>query len=243
MSRSSKCFFQSSTPNIYIYQDHNIIVPKLRTWAPDFHEFTFACPVKTVGPMANLRTMEISQHLRCPKCKQITNGAEDYCSLRPGNQETRKSCKRCRTKIYESYKKNNAGKKRTRNPIRYPTRYEQHLRCPRCNQPTSGPDEFKNIRSGKLTKSCSACRSAACATSKKRPKAQNLPAHKKNKLNLTQQVFHHKQILACLPQETLDLVFADEKLVDSRKYRKILEPTQQIRIPVVPEHQFCITES
>lgn len=158
----------------------------------------------------NLRAMAIAQHLRCPKCRRATNGKEDFASLRDGCEDIRKTCRRCRIEIYACRKKSNPVKKHR---PKYPEAYAQYLRCRGCNRHTSGPDEFKNIRSGKPTKTCSKCRANALAAWKKKPKPDpGSRPPKKKKLTFTQQTRAYKQMMQCLDSDTLDHIFADERM-------------------------------
>lgn len=53
---------------------------------------------------------------------------------------------------------------------------QQKLKCPSCNRKTSGPEEYKNIRSGNITKTCQRCRASVREslgkTTRKRPVTQ-----------------------------------------------------------------------
>ena len=42
--------------------------------------------------------------------------------------------------------------------IDYTDEYKEHKRCPNCNLPTQGIEDYKNIKSGKITKTCKRCR-------------------------------------------------------------------------------------
>ena len=54
--------------------------------------------------------------------------------------------------------------------IDYNKEYKEHLRCPNCNRPTKGEEEYKNIRSNKITKTCIRCRTSVYKSFKKKPR-------------------------------------------------------------------------
>jgi len=58
---------------------------------------------------------------------------------------------------------NETKKKRGRKAIHlgkdYLEEYQSKLRCPSCNKKTKGEEDYKNIKTGKITKTCNICRS------------------------------------------------------------------------------------
>jgi hypothetical protein len=59
--------------------------------------------------------------------------------------------------------------------------FKKHLRCPNCKRLTSGIDEFKHIRTGKITKTCSSCRACVYKSlkSKSRPEHRHITIKEK----------------------------------------------------------------
>lgn len=112
-------------------------------------------------------------YLRCPNCGRKTKGIDDYKTLIKGRDTITKTCKVCRIKSYESYKKNNIDKFKKQNKpiIDYTEEYRQHIRCPKCKKPKAGECDFKN-KTGKITKTCSVCRAIVleAVLRKERPK-------------------------------------------------------------------------
>lgn len=63
---------------------------------------------------------------------------------------------------------NETEKKRGRKAIHlgkdYAEEYKNKLRCPTCNKKTKGEEDYKNIKTGKITKTCNTCRSRVYAS-------------------------------------------------------------------------------
>lgn len=53
--------------------------------------------------------------------------------------------------------------------VDYNKEYADYLRCKNCGRKTSGIDDYKNIKSGKLTKTCLMCRVSVYSSLKKHP--------------------------------------------------------------------------
>jgi len=128
--------------------------------------------------------LEYTEHLRCPNCQRKTTGEKDFYSLVKGSTNIKKTCLKCRRSTYDSYKKNNADKfkKNKVDPIDYNKEYLDHLRCRTCNRPTKGIEDFKNIKSGKITKTCLNCRVSVYASVKKNPRVLKKKITNKEKL-------------------------------------------------------------
>lgn len=56
------------------------------------------------------------------------------------------------------------------------TDYDVHLKCPSCDESTNGIIDYKNIRTGKITKTCFKCREYVYNSLKKK---RRLPTYKK----------------------------------------------------------------
>lgn len=54
--------------------------------------------------------------------------------------------------------------------IDYNYEYKNFLRCPNCNRQTEGKKNFKNIKSGNITKTCDKCRNSVLVSINKKPR-------------------------------------------------------------------------
>ena len=68
--------------------------------------------------------------------------------------------------------------------IDYNKEYKEHLRCPNCNRKTAGIDDYKNIRSGKITKTCAKCRASVYKSYRKIPRIKKKKITMKEKVEL-----------------------------------------------------------
>jgi hypothetical protein len=98
--------------------------------------------------------------IKCPKCNKNCKN-DDFKSLVENSNEIKKTCIKCRMDTYKNFKKNNPEKfkvKEEKKDIDYNTEYKDYLRCRNCNRSTNGIDDFKNKKSGRITKTCINCR-------------------------------------------------------------------------------------
>ena len=110
--------------------------------------------------MEHINKDEIMENLKCPKCHKNCK-KEDYKSLVENSTEYKKTCIKCRMDTYKNFKKNNPEKfkvKEEKKDIDYNTEYKDYLRCNNCNRQTNGIADFKNKKSGRITKTCINCR-------------------------------------------------------------------------------------
>ncbi len=56
------------------------------------------------------------------------------------------------------------------NNIDYNTEYKEYKRCFNCDSVTQGIDDYKNIRTGKVTKNCKKCRERVLISYNKKPR-------------------------------------------------------------------------
>jgi hypothetical protein len=68
--------------------------------------------------------------------------------------------------------------------IDYNKEYKEHKRCPNCNRKTAGEEQYKNIRSNKLTKTCDKCRSAVYKSYRKKPRVKPKRLKMKDKIDI-----------------------------------------------------------
>ena len=114
---------------------------------------------------------ESDEYKKCPNCKRNTKGLEDFKSLVEKSDSIKKTCKKCRISAHQSFRKKHPQKVKIETD--YNQEYLDHLRCRNCNRKTKGIEDFKNIRSGNITKTCIGCRKSVYASLKKRPQQNN----------------------------------------------------------------------
>jgi len=56
--------------------------------------------------------------------------------------------------------------------INYNDMYSNYLMCKNCNRKTQGPEDYKNTKTGKVTKTCAKCRSCVLRSLAKRPQTK-----------------------------------------------------------------------
>lgn len=112
-----------------------------------------------------MSTSENLEYKRCPNCKRSTEGIDDYKSLVVGSTSIKKTCIKCRKEAYQSFRKNHP--KKEKEIIDYNKEYEEHLRCKNCNRKTNGINDFKNIKTGNIVKTCLNCRKSVYTSIKK----------------------------------------------------------------------------
>ena len=66
----------------------------------------------------------------------------------------------------------------------YTDEYKNYLRCPNCKKPTTGIEQFQNIRSGNITKTCFKCRDAIYTSYKKKPRLKKKTITMRDKMGL-----------------------------------------------------------
>ena len=66
----------------------------------------------------------------------------------------------------------------------YTLEYENHTRCPNCNRKTTGIDDFKNIRSNNIVKTCLKCRKSVYNSLRKRPDRISARTNLKEKIKI-----------------------------------------------------------
>ena len=65
------------------------------------------------------------------------------------------------------------------NNIDYNKEYKEYKRCLNCNSPTEGIEDYKNLRTGQLTKTCKKCRERVLISYNKKPRvAKKNPTNK-----------------------------------------------------------------
>jgi hypothetical protein len=140
-------------------------------------------------------------HLKCPNCNRSTDGEKDYYSLVEGSKKIKKTCTKCRKDVYASYKKKHPTKiKITKNEtnIDYNTEYIEYKRCRSCNRETRGIEDFKNIRSEKITKTCIICRKSVYASLKKKPRPKPI-----NKITMRKSIDLYVRLLKGFGKEQI----------------------------------------
>jgi hypothetical protein len=96
--------------------------------------------------------------------------------------------------------------------IDYNEEYKEHKRCPNCNRKTAGIEDYKNIRSGNITRTCKKCRECVYKSFKKKPRFQ------KKKVTLKEIVGTFSDILEDMDKEQL------KKIVEKHpEYRPSIE--------------------
>lgn len=92
--------------------------------------------------------------------------------------------------------------KKTQNaPIDYNAEYRMFMRCPTCNRKCDGIDDFRSIKTRRITKTCIKCRSSVYKSLKK---IMDKPEYKaKKKLTLRQQLAVFKQVIDIVGLTTL----------------------------------------
>jgi hypothetical protein len=80
--------------------------------------------------------------------------------------------------------------------LNYNELYANHLMCRNCNRKTNGIEDYKNNKTGKVTKTCAKCRDCVLKSLAKNP--QHKP------LTLKQQIQIMKEVLKTLEPETLN---------------------------------------
>ena len=131
--------------------------------------------------------IEFAEYSRCPHCKRKTAGKEDFYSLVDGETIV-KTCIKCRKESYNAYKKKHPST-RIKNDYDktkdYTEEYQNHLRCPTCKRKKNGEEDFKNIRSGRITKGCNECKSKIYQSYKKKHRKTMVKrVHLKDKVKL-----------------------------------------------------------
>jgi endogenous inhibitor of DNA gyrase (YacG/DUF329 family) len=91
--------------------------------------------------------------------------------------------------------------------------YANHTRCPLCRKQTNGIEDYQNIRTKSITKSCAKCRKSVYASYKKnvRPKKQTITM---------------KQQLVFLHILILELNNIDELIVKYPEYTDVIQSLQ-----------------
>ncbi len=75
--------------------------------------------------------------------------------------------------------------------------YEQHLRCPNCNRQANGIDDFRNIKTGRVVKTCIKCRKCVYKSVLKKPRPNRKPITNKERLAT------YKFLVGHIPADTL----------------------------------------
>jgi len=155
-----------------------------------------------------------TEHLKCPNCNRKTTGEEDYLSLVKGSTKIKKTCIRCRKETYINYKNKSNKQTKTKETenIDYNKEYLEHTRCRGCNRKTSGAEDFKNIRSGKMTKTCKVCRSSVYASLKKKPRQKPPP-----RLTQRAKLQYYQQLIKRLNTEDLT---TNLKTIDNTEFNQ-----------------------
>jgi len=83
--------------------------------------------------------------------------------------------------------------------INYNDMYSNYLMCKNCNRKTQGPEDYKNTKTGKVTKTCAKCRSCVLRSLAKRP--QTKPP------TIKQQIDIMKRALRTFDEETLKSLY------------------------------------
>lgn len=100
--------------------------------------------------------------------------------------------------------------------IDYNKEFSDHLRCPNCSRKTTGVAEYKNIKSGKVTKTCKKCRDSVYKSLKKKPRIKHKPITQK------ETIAFYKTLIDTIPSEVLKLhITLNPELVNDR-YKSLL---------------------
>src|SRR5438874_1418638 len=91
------------------------------------------------------------------------------------------------------------------NEIDFNTEYKEHKRCMNCNKPTNGIEDFKNIHTGKLTKTCKKCRENVYASFKKKPRNLTKPPKKDT------QIYLLKQLIKKIDKDEINQIIDNDK--------------------------------
>lgn len=84
--------------------------------------------------------------------------------------------------------------------------YEDHLVCKNCNRDTPGGiEEYKNAKTGRITKTCSKCRACVLKSLAKNPHLTPLPL--KTKLHIL------KRVINSLDPDIIEQLHAEEPLL------------------------------
>jgi len=92
-------------------------------------------------------------------------------------------------------------------PVEREQEYAEHKRCPSCNKPTAGVDDYKNIRSGSITKTCVKCRESVYTSYKKKERITKRSMTKDDKLSL-----YHKLVKGIDKEVVLKTIAANPHL-------------------------------
>ena len=71
-----------------------------------------------------------------------------------------------------------------REEIDYNKEYSEFLRCPNCNRRTSGIDDFKNVKTGRIVKTCIRCRECVGKSLRKKPRIKVKAITNKERLEM-----------------------------------------------------------
>jgi hypothetical protein len=139
---------------------------------------------------------------RCGHCKRRTNGIKDFYSLVKNSNKVMKSCQKCRTETYKSFKKNNPHKFGKKNKIDYTSEIANKTRCPKCRSETIEGD-YKSTK-GKIWKNCKSCRSKTLIYYETKVKPKLIPRPKKNpkprKMTQKEKLKAYEDIIARMPK-------------------------------------------
>jgi hypothetical protein len=137
--------------------------------------------------------------LKCHKCNKNCK-KEDFKSLVENSTNIKKTCKKCRLDTYKNFKKNNPDKfknKEEKKQVDYNEQYKNYLRCRNCNRSTNGINDFKNKKSGRITKTCINCRECVLKS------VMKINLTKPKKITLKQKVKFLEELLKELDDDRL----------------------------------------
>lgn len=97
--------------------------------------------------------------------------------------------------------------------VNYNEEYDKHLRCPNCNKETVGIEDYKNIRTGAITKTCMKCREIVYRSYNKKIRIRKKKTTMREKVELLEVIFQ--------TNKNRDLY--DEIIIANPKYKDIIE--------------------
>lgn len=101
--------------------------------------------------------------------------------------------------------------------IDYNYEFDNHLRCPNCNRKTQGPENFKNKKTGDITRTCDKCRASVLASVKKNSKKYPKKRKPTNKCLLETS----KLIISQIDSDILDnIILNNPHIQEHLKYLK-----------------------
>lgn len=99
--------------------------------------------------------------------------------------------------------------------VDYNKEYKEYKRCKNCNRKTKGIEDFQNIRTKKITKTCIKCRTSVYKSIKNNPRKIIKPLTNKEKLSF------YETLMSSLGDEFIKKYTEDQKLTDKR-YKDLL---------------------